>query len=58
MVTSTAAKLLAQKQQLVERLEQNPGTHERDEIERQIEQIDSALNLLDGTGPGPSHRKR
>jgi len=45
---STAATLLARKQQLTERLQQMPGSHERDEIERMLAQIDTALNLLDG----------
>ena len=49
---TTAAKLLAQKQGLIERLQENPGSHERDEIERILAQIDAALNLLDETGPG------
>jgi hypothetical protein len=31
---TTAAKLLARKQQLLERLQENPSPHERDEIER------------------------
>ncbi len=49
---TTVAYLLAQKQQLLERLPEDPGPHERDEIERLLAQIDSALNLLDETGPG------
>jgi hypothetical protein len=52
---TTLAKLLARKQQLLERLqEDHPGQHERDEIERQLEEIDTALNLLDKAGPGKS----
>ncbi len=31
---TTVAKLLARKQQLVERLKEDPGPHECDEIER------------------------
>jgi hypothetical protein len=31
---TTLAKLLARKQQLLERLQEDPGQHERDEIER------------------------
>jgi hypothetical protein len=49
---TTAAKLLAQKQQLLEQLQQDPGPNERAEIERLLEQIDTALNLLDEAGPG------
>ena len=44
---TTLAKLLAEKQRLIERLEQNPGEQEREEIGRQLEKIDTALNLLD-----------
>jgi hypothetical protein len=49
-MTTITAQLLARKQKLLERLEQNPGVHERDDIERQLEQIDTELNLLDGPG--------
>jgi hypothetical protein len=31
---TTVANLLARKQQLLERLQERPGPHERDEIER------------------------
>jgi hypothetical protein len=51
---TTAAKLLAQKQQLLERLQQDPGPNERAEIERLLEQINAALNLLDAAGPATS----
>ena len=51
---TTLAKLLARKQQLLERLQEDPGQHERDEIERQLEEIDTALNLLNEAGPGKS----
>jgi hypothetical protein len=44
-------KLLAQKQQLLERLEANPGPEERDEIERLLEKIETAMDLLDESGP-------
>ncbi|HVX77590.1 MAG TPA: hypothetical protein VHB49_15760 [Bradyrhizobium sp.] len=47
---TTAANLLARKQKLLERLEENPGPNEREEIERLLERIDTALNLLDQTG--------
>jgi len=49
---TTVANLLARKQLLLERLQENPGPHERDEIERLLAQIDTALGLLDQTGPG------
>jgi hypothetical protein len=45
------AKLLAQKQKLIERLQQNPGPRERDDIERLLEKIDTALDLLDEARP-------
>lgn len=51
---TTLAKLLAQKQQLIERLDENPGPQERDEIERLLEQINAALDSLDEAGPGIS----
>jgi hypothetical protein len=51
---TTVAKLLARKQQLLERLEQGPGPNERAEIERLLEQVNAALNLLDEAGPGTS----
>jgi len=51
---TTLAKLLARKQRLLERLREDPGPHERDEIERQLEEIETALNLLDEAGSGKS----
>lgn len=48
---STVAKLLAQKQQLMEQLEKNPGPNEREEIERILAKIETALSLLE---PGDS----
>ena len=55
---TTAAKLLAQKQQLLERLYENPGPQERDEIERRLQKIDIALHYLDGAGPGETRDER
>jgi DNA-binding MarR family transcriptional regulator len=52
---TTLAKLLAEKQQLIERLEKNPGPQEREAIERLLEKINAALNLLDETGPGSNN---
>jgi hypothetical protein len=49
---TTAAKLLARKQQLLQRLQEGPGSHERDEIERLLAETDSALDSLEGAGPG------
>jgi len=51
---TTLAKLLAEKQQLIERLEEDPGEQEREEIQRLLEKIDTALDLLDEAGPGTS----
>jgi len=53
---TTLAKLLAQKQELIARLQQEDvGPEERDEIERLLEKIEAALDLLDKAGPsGPS----
>ena len=39
---------------VLERLGQNPGPQERAEIERMLEKIETALDLLDETRPGPS----
>jgi len=51
---TTLAKLTARKRQLLERLQEGPGPHERDEIERLLAEIDEALALLDESGPGIS----
>jgi len=44
---TTVAKLLARKQMLLARLQEEPGPNERDEIERLIAEIDEALTLLE-----------
>jgi hypothetical protein len=49
---TTLERLLARKQQLVERLQRDPGPHERNEIERLLAEIDQALNLIDPDGSG------
>lgn len=51
---TTAAKLLAQKQQLLEQLQQDPGPNERAEIERLLEQVNAALDQLEEAGSGIS----
>ena len=51
---TTLANLLARKQKLLERLQENPGPNERDEIERLIAQINTALDLLEA----PDESKR
>jgi hypothetical protein len=49
---TTVAKLLAQKQRLIERLQEGPGPHEREQIERVLAEIDSALDSVEAAGPG------
>lgn len=51
---TSLAKLIARKQRLFDRLQEDPGQHERDEIERLLAEIDEALALLDESGPGIS----
>jgi chaperonin cofactor prefoldin len=48
---TTVAKLLARKQQLIEALQDDPGPEERDELERQLAQLNEALNELDEAAP-------
>src|SRR5215471_2485626 len=47
VLPTARGNLLARKQQLFELLQENPGLHEREEIERQLAEIDEVLNLLD-----------
>jgi len=47
---TTAEKLLLQKQQLLERLQADPGPNERIQIEGILAQIDEALDLLEEPG--------
>ena len=44
---TSIAKLLTQKQHLLSRLEEYPGTNERAEIERLLDRVDAELNALD-----------
>jgi hypothetical protein len=53
-MTTTLAKLLQQKQQLIERLQEEPGLEEREQIEQLLAKISGALDLLDGAGTGGS----
>jgi hypothetical protein len=47
-MTPTFTELLVQKQQLLNRLqEEQPGLNEQDEIERLLENINAMLNRLD-----------
>jgi hypothetical protein len=57
LLMSSLARLLEQKRRLLERLQEGPGAHEREEIQRLLREIDAALALLDESGPGISgHR--
>lgn len=49
-MSTTVAKLLAQKRELLDRLEQTPKPNERAEIEAMLEKIDTALDMLDDGG--------
>jgi len=49
-MTTTPTKLLEQKQQLVERLQEDPGQEDRERIERLLAKINKAMDLLDGAG--------
>jgi hypothetical protein len=52
---TTTAKLLARKQQLLDRL---PGQHERDQIERLLAEIDSALDSVEAAGPSETSNEQ
>ena len=46
-MTPTVAELLARKQKLLERLQEEPRLNEQDEIERLLAGITAVLNRLD-----------
>jgi hypothetical protein len=48
---STIEKLLVQKQQLMEQLASTPGPNEREEIQRLLAKIETALTLLEPDDP-------
>jgi hypothetical protein len=50
LITTTVAKLLEQKQQLVEQLQEDPVLPDREQIEQQLAKINKAMDLLDGAG--------
>ncbi len=50
-VSTVIENLLLRKQKLVEQLEQTPSIEDRDKIEHQLEQINTALDFLDRPGP-------
>jgi len=43
----TVAELLARKQRLLERLQEDPRLNEQDEIERSLARINALLNRID-----------
>ena len=44
---TSIAELLSQKQNLLSRLDEQPGPNERGEIERLLRQVDAELNAVD-----------
>lgn len=48
---STIEKLFAQKQQLMEQLASDPGPNEREQLERLLAKIETALSLLEPNDP-------
>jgi hypothetical protein len=48
------AKLLERKSQLLELLGQDPGPEEREQLERLLAQVNTALDLLDDAPRGDS----
>jgi hypothetical protein len=49
-VSTVIENLLLRKQKLVEQLEKAPSVEDRDRIEHQLEQINTALDFLDRPG--------
>lgn len=49
-VSTVIENLLLRKQKLVEQLERAPSVEDRDRIEHQLEQINTALDFLDRPG--------
>ncbi|MBB4378519.1 putative CopG family antitoxin [Bradyrhizobium sp. CIR48] len=50
-MSTVIENLLLRKQKLVEQLEEAPSVEDRDRIEHQLEQINTALDFLDRPGP-------
>ena len=50
-MSTVIENLLSRKQKLVEQLEKAQSVEDRDKIEHQLEQINTALDLLDRPGP-------
>jgi hypothetical protein len=53
---TTVGRLLIRKRELIARLQGNPGPHERNEIERLLGKIDTALDLLGEARPVTSKK--
>jgi hypothetical protein len=51
---TTVERPLTRKQRLVERLLEHPGLEEQDQIEQELQNIDTALHLLDKLSAGTS----
>ena len=49
-MSTVIENLLLRKQKLVEQLEKAPTVEDRDKIEHQLEQINTALDFLDRSG--------
>jgi DNA-binding MarR family transcriptional regulator len=47
---TTLAKLLEQKKEMIDRLQDDPGPEEREQIEQLLAKINRALDLLEGAG--------
>ena len=45
---TTLAKLLEQKKEMIDRLQEDPSPEEREQIEQLLAKINRALDLLDG----------
>ncbi|MFK4510910.1 hypothetical protein ABIF81_006088 [Bradyrhizobium daqingense] len=54
-VSTVIENLLLRKQKLVEQLERVPSVEDRDKIEHQLEQINTALDFLDRPGSKDAH---
>ena len=55
---TATGNLLARKEKLLRQLENGSADAQRDEIERQIAQIDTALDLLEALDARTDHKKR
>jgi hypothetical protein len=57
-ILKIVARLVARKQRLLGRLKEGLGPHEREEIERQLEEIDATFDFLDEAEAGEPARRR